>query len=140
MGLVHAHLPPDALTPRVFHLLDGDAIAVRTSPTGAVGTVFSGSGIEVVWVAKQEEVIDRQWFSQRTVDLLVILQGQLRVEFEQQGIGPLELNPGDLLALPPHVRCRAYRWPRDRQEATIFLAVYPTSQDNSPLGEYRPAE
>jgi hypothetical protein len=62
------------------------------------------------------------------VDLLVIVQGQLRVEFERQESGPLVLQTGDLLVLPPNTRCRAHRWPRERQEATIFLAVYPTTQ------------
>lgn len=112
-------------TPRVFHLLSGEALEVRHAATGTVGTVFSGADIEMVWVAKRGETIDSTWFSQRTVDLLVILQGQLRVEFERQELGVLELDPGDLLVLPPHTRCRAYRWPRDRQNATIFLAVYP---------------
>jgi hypothetical protein len=135
---MHDHLLQEPQTPQVFHLLDGDALALRRSPTGAVGTVFSGSGFELVWVAKQDEVIDQEWFAQGTVDLLVILQGQLRVEFEQQGIGPLELRPADLLLLPPHTRCRAYRWPRDCQEATIFLAVYPTDHsDSSVAGHHR---
>jgi hypothetical protein len=111
---------------RVFRLLDGEALEVRYSPTGNVGTIFSGEGIEAVWVCKQGEDIDPEWYSQRTVDLLVVMQGQLRVEFERQDLGPLILNPGDLLVLPASTRCRAYRWPRERREAAIFLAVYPT--------------
>jgi hypothetical protein len=82
-----------------------------------------------VWVAKQQEVIDAAWFSQPTVDLLTILQGQLRVEFEQELQPSMVLDPGDLLVLPPHTRCWAFRWPRDRQEATIFLAVYPVRHE-----------
>ena len=70
-------------------------------------------------------MIDAEWFSQPTVDLLIVPQGQLRVEFEQTHQASVVLGPGELLVLPPHTRCRAYRWPRDRQEATIFLAVYP---------------
>lgn len=124
-------LPSEPQQPQVFHLLDGDAATVRRSPTGAVGTVFSGSGIEMAWVAKQGEAIDPDWFSQGTVDLLVILQGHLRVDFAQPGSDPLDLHPGDLLMLPPNTRCRAYRWPRDRQEATIFLAVYPAGSGGS---------
>ena len=115
----------DHQKPRVFHLLQGEALDIHSSPTGQVGRVFCGEGLEAVWVAKQQEVIDVAWFSQPAVDLLVILQGQLRVEFEQTHQAPVVLGPGDLLVLPPHTQCRAYRWPRDRQEATIFLAVYP---------------
>lgn len=117
--------------PHVFHLLQGEALDIHRSPTGNVGRVFCGEGLEAVWVAKQQEVIDTAWFSQPSVDLLIILQGQLRVEFEQTQQASVSLEPGDLLVLPPHTRCRAYRWPRDRQEATIFLAVYPV-RDEAP--------
>lgn len=117
--------------PQVFHLLQGEALDIHHSPTGDVGQVFRGDGLEAVWVAKQQEVIDTAWFSQATVDLLLIVQGQLRVEFEQAQQASVVLDPGDLLVLPPHTRCRAYRWPRDRQEATIFLAVYPGKNDSA---------
>lgn len=117
--------------PRVFRLLQGEALDIHRSPTGQVGRVFCGEGLEAVWVAKQQEVIDAEWFSQPIVDLLIILQGQLRVEFEQTDQASVILEPGDLLVLPPHMRCRAYRWPRDRQEATIFLAVYPVRDDQA---------
>jgi mannose-6-phosphate isomerase-like protein (cupin superfamily) len=113
----------------VFHVLSGDALSVRSTPTGTVGTVFSGGGIEVVWVTKQDEMIDPAWFSQHTFDLLVVLQGQLQVEFERRDLAALDLSPGDLLVLPPNTRCRAYRSPRDRHQATIFLAAYPKDAD-----------
>ena len=115
--------------PHVFRLLQGEALDIRHSLTGTVGKVFRGEGLEVVWVAKQQEAIDTEWFSQSTTDLLVVLQGQLRVEFEQEQQEPLVLEPGEMLVLPAHVRCRAYRWPRDRQEATIFLAIYSARDD-----------
>lgn len=44
--------------PRVFRVLDGDALQVRATPYGSVGTVFTGPGLEVVWVVKQAEDID----------------------------------------------------------------------------------
>lgn len=136
---MHAHdRPIDA--PQVFHLLQGDALAVRPTPTGTVGTVFSGARIEMVWVAKQGEMIDPSWFAQRTVDLLLVLQGQLRVELEQPELEPLDLQPGDLFVLPANTRCRAYRWPRESQEATIFVAVYPTDANGSHVRGHCPAE
>jgi hypothetical protein len=127
--------------PQVFHLLSGDALDVRSTATGTVGTVFSGAGMEMVWVTKQEDIIDPALFTQCTVDLLAILQSTLCVEFEQRELGTLELDPGDLLVLPPQTCCRAYRWPRDLQEATIFLAVYPRdARDRAPpAGQLHPA-
>ncbi len=114
--------------PRVFRTLHGEALETTHSSAGSVGKVFSGKGIEVVWVAKQDEAIDPGWFSQPMVDLILVVQGQLRVEFEQEDPAPLVLDPGDLLVLPPDTRCRAYRWPRTRREATVFLAVYPLKE------------
>lgn len=114
--------------PRIFHILQREALEIKTTPYGCVGGVFSGEGIEAVWVSKQDEAIDREWFSQSKVDLIIVLQGQLRVEFEQQDLVPQVLHPGDLLILPSDTRCRAYRWPRDLKEATVFLAVYPAEQ------------
>ncbi len=112
-------------SPQVFHVLEGQALEVRSSPYGAVGTLFSGEGLEAVWISKQNEAIDSGWFSQDGVDLLVVLQGQLRIEFAQPDFPPYLLQPGDMLVLPANTACRAYHWPRDAEQSTIFLAVYP---------------
>jgi hypothetical protein len=41
--------------PQVFDVLQGDAEQTTPTPFGAVGRVYSGAGIEVVWVSKQAE-------------------------------------------------------------------------------------
>jgi len=110
---------------RVFNVLRGEAEQVKSTTYGAVGTVFSGSGIELVWVRKQDEPIDEGWFSSDEVDLLLVLQGQLRFEFEAADRADLVLGEGDVIVLPAGERCRAYRWPRDAREATVFIAAYP---------------
>jgi quercetin dioxygenase-like cupin family protein len=112
--------------PQVFRILQKEALErPRSSPTGEVGRLFSSAGMEAVWVSKQDEDVDPEWFSQPMVDLILVVQGQLRVEFERPDLPVRVLDPGDLLVLPPNMRCRAYRWPRERREATVFLAVYP---------------
>ena len=113
--------------PRIFHIPREDALEIHHSPLGSVGKIFSGEGVEAVWVKKQNEEIDPDWFSQPMVDLLLVVQGKLGVEFERSDLSPCVLETGDLLVLPPDTRCRAYRWPRDAEEATIFLALYPVS-------------
>jgi hypothetical protein len=113
--------------PRVFRIPREDALEIHHSPFGSVGKIFRGEGIEAVWVKKQKEEIDPDWFSQPTVDLLLVVQGKLRVEFERSDLPPCVLDAGDLLVLPPDTRCRAYRWPRDTKEATVFLATYPVN-------------
>lgn len=114
--------------PAVYRVLKGDAAAmVRESPFGAVGILFSGSGMDVVWVSKQAEQIDPGWFSYQEYDVIVVLQGRLKVEFELAAERDRILEPGDTLVLPPGCRCRAYRWPRTARDATVFLAAYPTA-------------
>jgi uncharacterized protein YjlB len=113
---------------QVFNVLRGEAEQVRPTPYGAVGTVFSGSGVEFVWVSKQDEPIDEGWFSSDEIDLILVVQGQLRFEFEAAGRADLVLGQGDVIVLPARERCRAYRWPRDASQATVFVAAYPVSR------------
>jgi hypothetical protein len=54
---------PGVLAPHVFNVLLGQASQLRSTPFGDVGTVFSGQGIEMVWVSKLAEPIDENWFS-----------------------------------------------------------------------------
>ncbi len=113
--------------PRVINLLAGEADEIWSTAFGTTGRVFSDQGIEAVWVRKEREEVDPAWFSQDTVDLLVVLQGQLRVEFADDAYPPSVMSPGQMLILPAGAKCRAYRWPRDAESATVFLAVYPQS-------------
>jgi hypothetical protein len=111
--------------PQVFDVLAGEAQTVRLTPYGAVGEMYRGHGVEVVWVSKLDEAVDPNWFSQETVDVIMMVQGRLRIQFADPELEARTLMPGDVFVLPPGVRCRAYRWPRNAQLATIFIAVYP---------------
>jgi len=119
--------------PLVFNVLRGEAQDIHQSPYGSVGHLFTGGGVEAVWVAKHGEPIDPGWFSQNHVDLILVVQGELRFEFERADLPARVLGPGDFMILPGNTRCRAYRWPRERSEATIFVAVYPR-EDRSANG------
>jgi hypothetical protein len=66
---------PGGAAPVVFNTLLGEARKVRSTPFGDVGTVFSGQGIEVVWVSKMAEQIDQNWFSSDQADLILVVQG-----------------------------------------------------------------
>ena len=113
--------------PRVIRTLRRDGTRLRTGPTGEVGTVHQGSGFEVVGVRKHREAIDSEWFESPRVDLLMVIQGRLRVEFFEKHQPPRVLGVGDVLILPARAKCRAYRWPRTSRRATVFLAVYPAA-------------
>jgi hypothetical protein len=120
------------MAPRIYRTLAAEATTVRWSPTGTVGHLYTGEGIEVVWVSKQREAIDRRWFELATVDLLLVFQGSLRVDFEDTRFPSRTLRKGDFLVLPPSTRCRAYRWPRSARGPTVFLAVYPAPSRSQP--------
>jgi hypothetical protein len=117
-------LPPGV---RVLSIPRGEALEVTSTPYGEVGVVVSEDDLEAVWVSKAAEEVDPDWFSQGTIDLLVVIQGDLKVEFPDTR-EDLVLTPGDAMVLPLNTRCRAYRWPRDAALATIFLAVYPKKE------------
>ncbi len=111
--------------PTIFNILNNDALEITHSPYGSIGRLFTGEGLEAVWVKKEAEDIDPGWFEQPMVDLIVVIHGKLKVEYELPGLDPRILGPGEMLILPANTRCRAYRWPREVNEATVFLAMYP---------------
>ena len=132
--LAHGSAARDDTAPQVFNILRGEANHVRSTPFGDVGTVFSGRSMELVWVSKQGEPVDDSWFRMKAVDLIMVLQGQLKCEFESPDHDDRVLSPGELLVLPAGARCRAYRWPRDASKAAIFVAAYPTPDGLSGSG------
>ena len=111
---------------KVFNVLRGEALEVNATLYGSVGQLFAGKGLEAVWISKENEQIDPGWFSQDGVDLILVVKGELRFEFGRADLPPRVLGEGDFLILPPNTRCRAYRWPRNRCEASVFVAVYPS--------------
>jgi hypothetical protein len=64
-----------------YDVLRGEGRSARRTPYGAVHELYSGGGIELVSVTKDEDEVDPAWFSQETVDLILVLQGQLRFDF-----------------------------------------------------------
>lgn len=114
---------PDGI--RQFNVLKGEAPRVEKTPYGAVGTMVDDAVIEVVWVAKQDEAVDPEWYSQEELDVLYLVRGMLRVEFADEPSASRPLGEGDLLVIPPGTRCRAYRWPRESRNPAIFVAITP---------------
>lgn len=116
---------PAASPAQIFRTLRREAVRWRRSATGEVGQLFRGDGIEMVCVVKQGEKIDPGWFSSARPDLIVVIDGQLCIEFDDPGRTSRVLRRGDVVVLPPRTRCRAYRWPRSSRGAAVFIAVYP---------------
>ena len=113
---------------QVFHVLGGDALRIKSTPYGHVGRIYSDERIEAVWIRKQDEAIDPDWFSQPMVDLILVIQGQMKFEFEGDQEDEV-VNQGDVLVLPGNTRCKAYRWPRESTEAAVFVAIYPVESE-----------
>jgi uncharacterized protein len=113
---------------RVVNVLSGEAAHVRPTPFGDVGTVFSSPDMEVVWVSKLGEPVDEHWFSSHDPDVILVVQGQLKFEFEDPAEADRVLGVGDVLTLPALTRCRAYSWPRHAGQPAVFVAAYPASR------------
>jgi hypothetical protein len=126
--------------PRILDALRREGTNLRRGPTGEVGTLFRDSRFELVWVRKQGESIDPDWFSYPEVDLLMVVQGKLRVEFADADQRPRVLGVGKVLVLPPGSKCRAFRWPRNARRATVFLAVYPALPRSRGVRRHLPAQ
>jgi hypothetical protein len=126
--------------PQVFRVYSREAQGIRKSPTGDVGLLYSGEGVEAVWVSKANERIDRRWFRYPKIDLLLVVRGRLRVEFKDDRPRPRVLGPGAFLVLPRGTACRAYRWPRSAAKPTVFVAFYRTVQKLNPKGRSAPIE
>jgi len=118
----------DAATLQVFNVLAGEASHVKTTPFGDVGTVLSGKRMEFVWVSKHRAPADDGWFRMKEVELVLVVQGQLKLEFDAPDQHDLVLSVGEVLVLPADARCRISRWPRDSDQAAIFVAAYPTPE------------
>ena len=116
--------PPPETCHKIQRPVDQEDLETRSVPFGDVGTLFSGDGIECVWVRKLDEEIGPDWFQADVADLIVVLQGRLNVEFESDSHDDRVVGPGNVLVLPAKFNVRAYRWPRDASEATIFVATY----------------
>jgi len=112
----------------VLNVLSGEAAHIRRTPFGDVGTVFSGPDLEVVWVSKLGEPVDEHWFSSHDPDVILVVQGELKFEFEDPGQADLVLSVGDVLTLPAQTRCRAYSWPRHAGQHSVFVAAYPAGR------------
>ena len=110
---------------RQFNVFSGEAPRVEKTPYGAVGTMVDDPEIEVVWVSKQDDAIDPEWYVQEQMDVLYLARGTLRVEFADESSPARTLRAGDLLVIPPGTRCRAYRWPRQSIEPAVFVAITP---------------
>jgi hypothetical protein len=110
--------------PLIFATTHGEAHDVRASAYGSEGTLLKSDEIEVVWIRKEGEEIEPGWFEQETTDVIVVVEGGLRVEFEAASAEDRVLGVGDVLILPPRTRCRAFRWPRTQASPTTFVAVY----------------
>ena len=113
---------------RVVSVLSGEAAHVRRTPYGDVGTVFAGPDLEVVWVSKLGEPVDEHWFCSHEPDVILVVQGELKFEFEDPGQADVVLGVGDVLTLPAQTRCRAYSWPRHAAKQAVFVAAYPASR------------
>jgi mannose-6-phosphate isomerase-like protein (cupin superfamily) len=114
----------DPAAPHVFDVLARAALATKETPYGRTGTLVDEAGLAVVWVEKADDDVDPGWFEYERTDVLLVVQGKLKVEFRDRPGDDRVLEPGVCLVLPPHTACRAYRWPRDSAEPTLFVAAY----------------
>jgi mannose-6-phosphate isomerase-like protein (cupin superfamily) len=105
-----------------LNVIAREALSRHDSPFGAVGLMHEGSDLEAWWIWKDREEIEPTLAVMDRDDLLLVVQGSLRLELE--GRDPIVLSAGDLFVIPAGTPFRGYRWPRDSGPCQ-FVAVAP---------------
>ena len=107
-----------------MNLLSGEGLTWRETPYGRGALVASQPGFEIVLICKDREPIDRALLTMEVDDVIVVLQGGLKLELRANDPQDVVLAPGDAFIIPASVPFRGYRYPRDQAQPTIFIAVY----------------
>jgi mannose-6-phosphate isomerase-like protein (cupin superfamily) len=112
------------MTASSVNLLSGEGLAWRETPYGRGAMVASQPGFEIVWIYKDQEPVDPSLITMEVDDVIVILQGGLKLELRAEDPQDVILGPGDAFTIPAGIPFRGYRYPRDQIEPTVFIAVY----------------
>jgi mannose-6-phosphate isomerase-like protein (cupin superfamily) len=113
------------------NLLSGEGLTYDETPYGRVAVVASLPGFRVAWIYKDQEPIDPSLDVKDVDDLIVMLQGGLKLELRGDDTQDIVLGPGDAFVIPAGVPFRGYRYPREQAEPTIFLGIYPIKEDSA---------
>jgi len=113
------------------NLLSGEGLTYSETPYGRVAVVASLPGFRAAWIYKDQELIDPSLDVKQVDDLIVMLQGGLKLELRGDQPQDIVLGPGDGFVIPAKVPFRGYRYPRDQVEPTIFLGIYPLEEGSA---------
>ena len=107
-----------------MNLLSGDGTNWRDSPYGRGAMVATQPGFEIFWIYKEQEAVDSNLITMDVDDIILVLQGGLKLELHGDDPKDPVLGPGDVFVIPAGMPFRGYRYPRDQIEPTIFIAIY----------------
>ena len=107
-----------------MNLLSGEGITHHETPYGRVAVVASQPEFEVAWIYKEDEPVDPSLSTMEVDDVIVVLQGGLKLELRGEEPHDIVLGPGDVFTIPAGVPFRGYRYPREQTQPTIFLGIY----------------
>lgn len=96
------------------------ALSKQDSAYGAVGMLHAGPDLQAWWIWKDHEDVEPTVSVMDHDDLLFVIRGTLRLEFEARE--PVDVRSGELFVISAGTPFRGYRWPRDG-EPWLFLAV-----------------
>ena len=114
-----------------MNLLSGEGLTYTETPYGRVAVVAELAGFRAAWIYKDQEPIDPSLDMKDVDDLIVTLQGGLKLELRGDEPQDVVLGPGDAFVIPAKVPFRGYRYPRGQAEPTIFLGIYPLDEGSA---------
>jgi mannose-6-phosphate isomerase-like protein (cupin superfamily) len=95
---------------------------IHETPFGRVEVLHESDDVKVWRIRKDAEQVDPDTDRCDRDDVLVVVEGSLRLELE--GREPVVLATGDAFVIPANTAFRGYRWPRDGGPCE-FVAVAP---------------
>jgi mannose-6-phosphate isomerase-like protein (cupin superfamily) len=98
-------------------------VVIRETPYGTVEVLSEGEDVTVWRIRKDGEEVDPTLARADREDVLVVVEGALRLELE--GREPVVLEAGEAYVIPAGTPFRGYRWPRDGAPCE-FVAVAPS--------------
>jgi len=98
-------------------------VVTRETPYGTVEVLHEGPDVTVWRIRKDGEEVDPALSRADRDDVLVVVEGALRLEPE--GREPRVLRAGEVFVIPAGTPFRGYRWPRDGGPCE-FVAVAPS--------------
>lgn len=99
-------------------------------PDEMMNTLLASGNVQIERIVSYGQAsAEGFWYDQEQDEWVIVLRGAAQLTFENQP-DPVDMNPGDFVHIPAHVRHRV-EWTTP-DEPTVWLAIHFSNQDAIP--------